>query len=58
MNEFEDLKRKKKEEKKKGFLGWLREKLGFSPKGMGNISEAARDINLAGLRGADRKSVV
>ena len=52
MNEFEDLKRKKKEEKKKGFLGWLREKLGFSPKGMGNISEAARDINLAGLRGA------
>jgi hypothetical protein len=52
MNEFEDLKRKKKEEKKKGFLGWLREKLGFSPKGMGNLSEGARDINLAGLRGA------
>jgi hypothetical protein len=52
MNEFDDLKRKKKEEKKKGFLGWLREKLGFSPKGMGNLSEVARDINLAGLRGA------
>jgi hypothetical protein len=52
MNEFEDLKKKKKEEKKKGFLAWLREKLGFSPKGMGNLSEGARDINLAGLRGA------
>ena len=51
MNEFKDLK-KKKEEKKKGFLAWLREKLGFSPKGMGNISEGAKSINLSGLRGA------
>jgi len=46
MNELE----KKKENKKKGFLAWLREKLGFSPKGMGNLSEGARDINLAGMR--------
>jgi len=51
MNEFDGL-RKKKENKKKGFLAWLRERLGFSPKGMGNLSEGARDINLAGIRGA------
>jgi hypothetical protein len=57
MNEFEDLRRKKKEEKKKGFLGWLREKLGFSPKGMGNLSEGARDINLAGIRGAGSRGI-
>jgi hypothetical protein len=56
-NEFEDLKKKKKEEKKKGFLGWLREKLGFSPKGMGNLSEGARDINLAGIRGAGTRGI-
>ena len=51
MNEFDGL-RKKKENKKKGFLAWLRERLGFIPKGMGNLSEGARDINLAGIRGA------
>ncbi|MEF3280679.1 MAG: hypothetical protein K6357_06925 [Elusimicrobiota bacterium] len=44
---------KRKEDKKKGFLAWLREKLGFSPRGgMGNLSQGPRDINLAGLRGA------
>lgn len=50
MNEFEELKNKKeKEDKKKGFIGWLKEKLGFSPKGMGTVSEGARGINLANI---------
>jgi len=53
MNEFEDLKRKKeKKDKKKGFITWFKEKLGFSPRGMGNVSEGARGINLAGLKGS------
>ncbi len=52
MNELEDLKKKDDKEKKKGFIGWLREKLGFTPRGMGNVSPGARNINLAGLRGA------
>lgn len=49
MNDFEELNKKKKEEKKKGFIGWLREKIGFTPRGMGNISEGARGINLTNI---------
>lgn len=50
MNEFENIKKKKEEkDRKKGFIGWLREKLGFSPRGMGSVSEGARSINLANL---------
>lgn len=52
MNNFENfsnLNKKEKEDKKKGFIGWLREKLGFAPRGMGNLSEGARSINLANI---------
>ncbi len=50
MNEFEDIKKKKEDkDRKKGFLAWLRERLGFGPRGMGNISEGARGINLGNL---------
>ncbi|MGC8728030.1 MAG: hypothetical protein ACP5SD_02060 [Elusimicrobiales bacterium] len=49
-NEFEGL--KKKEDKKKGFLAWLRERLGFGSRSMGNVSEGARGLNLNGIKTA------
>ncbi len=47
MNEIN--KKREKEDKKKGFIGWLGEKLGFTPRGMGNLTEGARGINLSNL---------
>ncbi len=49
MNEMNLNDKREKEDRKKGFIGWLREKLGFAPRGMGNLTEGARGINLSNL---------